>query len=104
MSDKVSKDKVKMLEKLGAQTVIVPAKCPPDHPEYFKNKAKHLAETTGGWLSDQFNNADNVRAHYEVTGPEIWRQMEGKIDAFVAGGGYWWNHQWCRALPEGTES
>jgi cystathionine beta-synthase len=87
MTDKVSKDKVKILQKLGAQTVIVPAGRPPDHPEHFKNKAKHLAESTGGWFSDQFNNADNVLAHYEITGPEIWRQMEGNVDAFVSGVG-----------------
>jgi cystathionine beta-synthase len=87
MTEKVSQDKVRLLQKLGAETVIAPVGKAIDDPEHFKNKARTIAEATGGWLADQFNNGDNVRAHYEVTGPEIWEQTEGKINAFVTGVG-----------------
>ena len=87
MSEKVSKDKVRMLEALGAQAVIVPAGKPISDPDHFMNRARDIAKSTGGWLADQFNNSSNVEAHYQTTGPEIWRQTDGAVDVLVVGVG-----------------
>lgn len=87
MSEKVSKDKVRMLESLGARAVVVPSGVQRSNPEHFMNKAKALAEEEEGWLSDQFFNKYNVEAHYQHTGPEIWKQTDGQVDAIVAGVG-----------------
>lgn len=87
MSQKVSQDKVKLLEALNAEVVITPAGKSIDDPEHFMNRAKAIAETSGAWLADQFNNATNIEAHYETTGPEIWQQTQGAIDVLVVGCG-----------------
>jgi cystathionine beta-synthase len=57
------------------------------HPEYYQDVAKKLADENGWFFVDQFSNDANVAAHYETTGPEIWEQMEGNIDAVVIGVG-----------------
>ncbi len=87
MSQKVSTDKVRMLESLGAEAIVVPSGTTRDHPEHFMNKAKSLAQEDGAWLCDQFFNEFNIEAHYQSTGPEIWKQTEGQVDAIVAGVG-----------------
>ena len=87
MSAKVSLDKVNMLKALGSQVVITPVGLAADHPDNFVNTARALAQERGAWLADQFNNADNVEAHYLLTGPEIWEQTEGTIDVLIAGAG-----------------
>jgi cystathionine beta-synthase len=87
MSSKVSSDKVKLLKALGAEVIIVPAGKPLDDPENSMNKARQIADSRGGWLVNQFYNSDNVRAHYETTGPEIWGQTGGTVDVLVAGVG-----------------
>lgn len=87
MSQKVSKDKVRLLERMGAQIVITPSGKSVGDPEHFMSVARALAEKHDGWLVDQFNNPDNIKVHYEVTGPEIWEQTEGQVDAIVAGVG-----------------
>ncbi|GAC1656672.1 MAG: cysteine synthase A [Gemmatimonadaceae bacterium] len=50
-------------------------------------EATRIRDTTGAWMPDQFSNPANPRVHYETTGPELWRQMAGRIDAFVYGSG-----------------
>jgi cysteine synthase A len=50
-------------------------------------EAERIRETTGAWMPNQFSNPANPRVHYELTGPELWEQMEGRIDAFVYGSG-----------------
>jgi cysteine synthase A len=50
-------------------------------------EAEHIRDTTGAWMPNQFSNPANPRIHYETTGPEIWEQMHGRIDAFVYGSG-----------------
>jgi cystathionine beta-synthase len=87
MSAKVSQDKVSLLKALGAEVIITPAGKASDDPEHFINQARALAESRGAWLADQFNNADNIRAHYETTGPEIWQQTAGSVDVLIAGAG-----------------
>jgi cysteine synthase A len=50
-------------------------------------EAQRISEQTGAWMPNQFENPANVRIHYETTGPELWSQMQGRIDAFVYGSG-----------------
>jgi cystathionine beta-synthase len=87
MSEKVSKDKVRLLQALGAETIITPSGKAISDPEHFFNRAREIAASTGGWLASQFDNQFNVAAHYENTGPEIWNQTDGAVDAFIAGVG-----------------
>lgn len=86
MPEKMSVDKRKALAALGAKVVITP-NAPPDSPENFQNVARRLAHEEGWFLTDQFRNPANVRAHEETTGPEILEQTGGRIGAFVAGAG-----------------
>jgi cystathionine beta-synthase len=84
--DKVAADKVAVLRAYGAEVVVCPTSVPPDHPDSYYSVARRLAkETPGGWQPDQYANPDNPAAHYHWTGPEIWRQTEGRITHFVAG-------------------
>jgi cystathionine beta-synthase len=86
MPDKMSAEKVNALRAFGAKVVITPTSAGPDTPDYYANVAKRIAsEIPGAFLANQFFNPDNPGAHFESTGPEIWEQMEGKIDAFAAG-------------------
>jgi cystathionine beta-synthase len=87
MSEKVSKDKVNFLKALGAETIILPGGKPISDPDHFMNRARAMAESTGAWLANQFFNETNIEAHYQTTGPEIWKQTEGEVDALVAGVG-----------------
>jgi cysteine synthase len=86
MPEKMSTDKRSALAALGAKVVITP-NAPPDSPDHFQNVARRLAASEGWFLTDQFCNPANVRAHEETTGPEILEQTGGRIGAFVAGAG-----------------
>jgi cysteine synthase len=86
MPEKMSMDKRTALAALGAEVVMTP-NAPPDSPDNFQNVARRLARQRGWFLTDQFCNPANVRAHEEGTGPEILEQCRGKIGAFVAGAG-----------------
>lgn len=84
--DRISPEKLAQLEALGVQVHKVDSTLPPEHPDSYNNITPRLAkETPGAFLPDQHNNRDNNEAHYATTGPEIWEQMEGRIDYFVAG-------------------
>lgn len=88
MPDKMSHEKVKLLRAYGAEVVVTPTAVPPDHPEsYFMKAQQIVADTPNSIFANQFYNEVNSRAHYETSGPEIWRQTEGKITHFVAGAG-----------------
>ncbi len=88
MPDKMSRDKIRLLEAFGASVVICPTAVPPDSPESYYEVAKRIArETPNSYLVNQYHNQDNVEAHYRTTGPEIWEQTEGRIDYLVAGVG-----------------
>jgi cystathionine beta-synthase len=83
-----SKEKIKMLEIMGVDVIKVEASLPPDHPDSYNNFASKLAANDPNvFYIDQHNNLDNNEAHYMSTGPEIWQQMNGRIDYFVAGVG-----------------
>jgi cystathionine beta-synthase len=84
--DKVAADKIAVLRAYGAEVVVCPTSVAPDHPDSYYSVARRLArETPGGWQPDQYANPDNPAAHYHWTGPEIWRQTEGRITHFVTG-------------------
>ena len=81
-----SKEKLDMLRAMGVELVLVDGELPPDHPESYNKKARQLlAADPEAFTPDQHNNRENNEAHYYSTGPEIWQQMEGRIDYFVAG-------------------
>jgi cystathionine beta-synthase len=88
MPDKMSAEKISLLKAYGADVVVCPTSVPPESPESYYRVADRLAEETpGGFQPNQYYNQANPQTHYETTGPEIWRQTEGKIDAFVCGVG-----------------
>jgi cystathionine beta-synthase len=85
--DKVSEDKRNVLKAYGAEVVVCPTAVPPEHPDSYYNVSDRLASQPGAWKPDQYSNPHNPRSHYEETGPEIWRQTDGRITHFVAGVG-----------------
>jgi cystathionine beta-synthase len=86
--DKVSVDKRNVLKAYGAQVVVCPTALAPEHPDSYYNTSDRLVrEIDGAWKPDQYSNPENPRSHYETTGPEIWRQTDGRITHFVAGVG-----------------
>ncbi|MGH2447794.1 MAG: cystathionine beta-synthase [Chloroflexota bacterium] len=88
MPDKMSAEKIALLKAYGGDVVITPTAVPPESPESYYRVADRLTmETPGGFQPNQYYNQANPETHYLTTGPEIWRQTEGKIDAFVAGVG-----------------
>jgi cysteine synthase len=78
-----SPEKMHLLRTLGAEVKAVPEK-PYKDPENYNHIARRLAEERGWFWANQFDNTANRDAHYHSTGPEIWKQTEGKITAFVA--------------------
>jgi cystathionine beta-synthase len=83
--DKVPKEKVALLEALGAEVILCPTNVPPDDPRSYYKVAERIRDEQGAYLPYQYHNPANPQAHYETTGPEIWRQTEGKITHWVAG-------------------
>src|SRR6266511_1878698 len=78
-----SPEKMHLLRTLGAEVKAVPEK-PYKDPENYNHIARRLAEERGWFWANQFDNTANRAAHYRSTGPEIWKQTEGKISSFVA--------------------
>lgn len=88
MPDKMSIEKVNMLKAFGAEVVITPTDVPGDSPQHYVETAKRIArETPNGFYVNQYHNPLNIDAHELSTGPEIWRDSEGKIDMFIGGTG-----------------
>lgn len=86
--DTISKEKLKLLHALGAETIKADTSLPPESPYSYNNLAANIAkEMKSVYFPDQHNNRENNDAHYNTTGPEIWNQMEGRIDYFIAGMG-----------------
>lgn len=86
--DKMSQEKINMLKAFGAQVIITATDVPGDSPDHYVQMAKRIArETPGAFYLNQYHNEQNIEAHYRSTGPEIWRQTGGRLDAVVAGVG-----------------
>ncbi len=88
MTDKVAPEKVDLLRAYGAEVVVCPVAVQPEDPlSYYSTAERLVNEIPGAFRPDQYSNQVNPEAHYLTTGPEIWRQTEGKITHFVAGAG-----------------
>ncbi len=88
MADKQSKEKVDILKAVGAEVVVCPSAVEPDDPRSYYSVSRRLAlETPNAWYVNQYDNLSNTKAHYESTGPEIWKQTNGKVTHFVVGVG-----------------
>ena len=86
--DKMSREKISNLKAMGAEVVLTRSDVAKGHPEYYQDLAQRLAsEIDGAFFINQFGNPSNPKAHEEVTGPEIWQQMEENLDALVLGVG-----------------
>ncbi|RKS80714.1 cystathionine beta-synthase [Motilibacter peucedani] len=86
--DKVAVDKRNVLKAYGAEVVVCPTAVDPEDPRSYYSVSDRLArEVEGAWKPDQYSNAENPRSHYETTGPELWRQTEGRVTHFVTGVG-----------------
>src|SRR2546427_3843399 len=84
MPDKVSDEKIKALRAFGAKVVTTPTAVSPEDPRSYYSVAKRIAaQTPGSFFANQYHNQSNPEAHYRTTGPEIWDQTEGTLDAVV---------------------
>ena len=84
MPDKIAEEKRALLRAHGAEVVICPTAVPPESPESYYSVSNRLAEEIpGAFKPDQYSNQANPEAHYETTGPELWEQTGGEIDAIV---------------------
>ena len=86
--DKMSREKIFNLKAMGAEVVLTRSDAAKGHPEYYQDLAERIArETPGAYFINQFGNPDNPLAHEQTTGPEIFEQLDGKVDAIVFGCG-----------------
>ena len=83
MPDNQSREKIEILETLGAEVRVVPTVPYTNEMNYQKQAGRYAQSLEGAVWVNQFDNTANRLAHYESTGPEIWRQTEGSVDAFV---------------------
>ncbi len=87
-TDKQSKEKVDALKAFGAEVIVCPTDVEPEDPRsYYSVSSRLEREVPNSWKPNQYDNLSNTQAHYEQTGPEIWRQTEGKITHLVVGVG-----------------
>jgi cystathionine beta-synthase len=84
-ADKIPKEKVALLEAFGVEVVLCPANVEADDPRSYYKVAERIRDERGAYLPYQYHNQANPEAHYRTTGPEIWRQTEGRITHWVAG-------------------
>ena len=88
LPDKVGEEKRNTLKAYGAEVVVTPTSVAPDSPESYYSVSDRLArEIPGAFKPDQYSNPNGPLSHYETTGPEIWRDTDGKVTHFVAGVG-----------------
>ena len=87
-TDKQSKEKFDVLKAVGAKVIVCPTNVDADDPRSYYSTSKRIAEETpNSWYVNQYDNPSNSKAHYHETGPEIWRQTDGKITHLVVGVG-----------------
>jgi cystathionine beta-synthase len=86
MPDKISEEKRAVLRAYGAEVLVCPTAVDPDDPRSYYSVARDVTRRTpGAWSPDQYSNPDNPAAHRASTGPEIWRDTDGRVTHFVAG-------------------
>ncbi len=85
MADKQSQEKINILRAVGAEVIVCPTNVEPDDPRSYYSVAKKLnKDIPNSIYPNQYDNPSNAQAHYETTGPEIWKQTGGKITHYVA--------------------
>jgi len=85
MADKQSQEKINILKAVGAEVIVCPTNVEPDDPRSYYSVARKLSqEIPNSIYPNQYDNPSNATAHYQTTGPEIWKQTEGKITHYVA--------------------
>src|SRR6202012_4689060 len=88
LPDKVGEEKRNVLKAYGAEVIVTPTSVAPDSPESYYSVSDRLArEIPGAFKPDQYSNPNGPLSHYETTGPEIWRDTDGRVTHFVAGVG-----------------
>ena len=88
LADKQSQEKIDILKAVGAEVIVCPTSVAPDDPRSYYSVAKRLhREIENSYYPDQYNNLSNLQAHYDTTGPEIWRDTAGRVTQYVAGVG-----------------
>jgi cystathionine beta-synthase len=85
--DKIPKEKIALLEAMGAQVVTCPTNVAADDPRSYYKVSERIRDEDGAYLPYQYYNQANPEAHYRSTGPEIWRQTDGKVTHYVVGVG-----------------
>ena len=86
MPDKMAPEKIALLRAYGAEVIVCPTAVSPEHPDsYYSVSARLATEIPNAFKPDQYSNPANPQAHFDSTGPEIWRQTAGRITHFVAG-------------------
>lgn len=86
VSRKSSAEKLAVLRAYGAEVLVCPSDVPREHPEHVSSVAVRVAAgTPGGWHANQYDNPANPGVHYRTTGPELWRQTEGRLTHLVCG-------------------
>ena len=86
-ADKIPREKVALLEAMGATVITCPTNVDADDPRSYYKTAERIRDEEGAFLPYQYYNQANPEAHYHTTGPEIWRQTDGKVTHWVAGVG-----------------
>ena len=85
VADKQSQEKINILRAVGAEVIVCPTNVAPDDPRSYYSIARKLnKEIPNSFYPNQYDNLSNTAAHYQTTGPEIWKQTEGKITHYVA--------------------
>ncbi len=85
MADKQSQEKINILKAVGAEVIVCPTNVAPEDPRSYYSVARKLSqEIPNSIYPNQYDNPSNAVAHYETTGPEIWKQTGGKITHYVA--------------------
>ncbi len=87
LPDKMSQEKIFNLRAMGAEVVLTRSDVGKGHPEYYQDLGARIAKERGAYFINQFANPDNPKAHELTTAPEIWEQMDQKLDAIVVGVG-----------------
>lgn len=85
--DKMSQEKINQVKAYGAEVIVCKTAVPPESEESYYSVAKRIAKDLNAYYIDQYNNPWNIEAYYKTLGPELWKEMEGKIDIFIAGAG-----------------
>lgn len=83
--EKTSREKTDLIRSYGAKVIVTPTEAPHDSPESHYTIARKLCKENGYFDLNQYDNKENIEAHYQMTGPELWNDTDGKISHFVCG-------------------